>query len=309
MSRFRLARGGRHDHEPWFHLGTLEIDTTLLFVGLSVVGILTYAFAGSATFNADGTLGGVEGNLMLHAYAVVHHARFWTLLTWPFAYQGVSLLDVLALLVLWWFGRDLEHDLLGRRRWALMLAIWTIVLGAVTVGLYVATGDGYVQAGPQLLEMIVVLAWIAEWPTRAMMLNIPAWIVGVVILAIQIINYLGQRSWTALEAFLIGIVLCGWVARQFGMLSAYPWVPKLFGGRPRPHRRPSQGSRSRRGGPNLRSVPTGSAGRRQRAAPQARSADDDRMNQLLDKIHAQGIDALSTDEQGELDRLRLRRQT
>jgi hypothetical protein len=303
VSRFRLSSGGgRSPHHPWFRIGTLEVGTTWLVVLLGVAGIVLYAAAGAPTFSVfDGTYGGIEGNLGMDAHSFLHEARFWTLLTWPFAYWSISFFDVVGLFFFWYFGAELERDMLGRTRFAWLLAIWTVALGAIMLAIYGVTGNGYPLTAMPLLEMMVVLLWIAEWPRRMFMFNIPAWLWGVVIVGIQVVSYLGQRQWALLVDFLIGIVVCAFVARQFGLLSEHAWIPKVVGNRPRRRR--------------LRSVPpvqpAPPAGVWPNApgpwTPPVSQADEDRMNELLEKIHEQGAEALTERERTELNELRLRR--
>lgn len=298
MSSFRLSPGGRRAHEPWFRIGTLEVGTTWLVVLLSIVGVLVCAVAGWGS--------NLVWNLVMDPSELVHEFRFWTLLTWPFAYGGIDIFTILAIFVFWWVGIELERDLLGRVRWAWMLALWTVALAAIMVVIYAVSDQGAALNGMGLLEMMAILLWIAEWPHRRFFLSIPAWVVGVVLVAIQLIQYLGDRDWTMMIDFVFGIVACALIARQFGMLEAHPWIPRFVGG----------GSRGRGPRRRLHSVPPA-----QPAAPSTprtvvtpgpwsppvSQADEDRMNALLEKIHEHGADSLTERERTELNELRLRR--
>lgn len=296
MSRFRLSPGGRRPHEPWFHIGALEVTTTWLVVLLSIVGILLFAVVGGGSV--------VEANLALIPPFVTDSGKVWTLLTWPFAYPGLSLLALLGIFFFWYFGRDLERELFGKGRWAAVLGLWTLFLGLILLGIYeLAPGSVYSLDGMSLVGINVFLLWIAEWPSRMFIFNIPAWVVGVVYVAIEVISYAGDRQWPLLWTFLIGLVVCAFIARQFGALNAYAWIPKLVGTRPhRPHRPKRSRSAGRSYPPDSPTVVPGPW-----ETPSANQRDEDRMNELLDKIGLSGVDSLSSKERAELDELRLRR--
>jgi len=294
VSRFRLSPGGRHPHEPWFHIGTLEVTTTWLVVLMSIVAVIAWAVTGAgSTFESD----------LAHAPGLWQFtgAKPWTIVTWPFGYIDFGLFDALSIFFFWYFGQEVESSIFGRKRFAWVLLIWTVILGVVLtlVDLLNSTWQTPLT-GLNLLELMVILLWIAEWPTRMFFFNIPAWLLGVVLVGIQVLQYLGHRQWDILITFLVGIVLCGFVGRQFGALSEYAWIPKLAGHRPH---------RPRKGRPSARTYAPGSPtvvpGPWQ--SPSVDQRDEDRMNELLDKIHLGGVDSLSAKERAELDELRLRR--
>lgn len=295
MSRFRLSPGGKRPHEPWFHIGTLEVTTTWLVVLLSIVGIVLFAVVG------DGT---VEMNLLLFPPFVTDLGKVWSLITWPFAYPSVSLLDALGIFFFWYFGRDVERDIFGRVRWAWVLALWAVALGLILVGLYeLAPQWAYALDGMSLLGIMTLLLWVAEWPNRMFLFNIPAWLIGVVYVGIDVISYIGNREWPLLWDFLIGIVVCGFIARQFGALGDYPWIPRLFGvrrRRPKPVRStgPQDRPAPRPSGPTVVQGPW---------TPTVDPRDEARMNELLEKIHEHGAGSLTEAEKAELNELRLRR--
>jgi len=300
--RFRLTPGGRHPHEPWFHIGTLEVTTTWLIVLLSIAGLIASAVVGAGSFGYIGGPHSLEFNLTAAKVTVVDDLRIWTLLTWPFAYWGVSLWDAVAIFLFWYFGTDVERSILGKKRFAWMLAIWTVLLGAVFVGLDSLAGTGAQLSGLSMLELMVILVWIAEWPSRMFFFNIPAWVFGLVIVGIQVLSYLGSRNWTLLVTFLIGIVVCGFVARQFGLLSEYAWIPKLGTPRRRP-RRPAKRDFDP-GRPTVVSGPWTPPSTPPTPPP---SRDEQRMDELLDKIHESGTASLTEAEQAELRELSERR--
>jgi hypothetical protein len=286
--RFRLTPGGRYPHEPWFHIGSLGVTTTWLVVFTSIVGLILFAVMGS-----QGVLAGlalIQPNLA--------ELKLWTLVTWPFAYPQFSIFDVLAIFFFWYFGSDLERNELGKVRFAWMLVAFTAVLSFLTVIFGAVLDPNYLLAGLGMLEMMVVLLWIAQWPDRMFMFNIPAWLFGVILVGIQLIQYLGYRSWVMLLVFVVGLAVNAFVARQFGLLDRFPWIPQVAGGPGQPKPAKPAKAKKRKSGPTVVTGPWESS---------TVSKDDQRMDELLEKIHAEGADSLTSKEKKELMQLRERR--
>ena len=287
--RFRLTPGGRYPHEPWFHIGSLGVTTTWLVVFASIVGLVLFAAMGGAGVLAGLAL--VQPNLA--------GLKLWTLVTWPFAYPQFSIFDVLAIFFFWYFGSELERNELGRVRFAWMLVAFTAVLSVLAAVFGAVLDPSYILAGLGMLEMMVVLLWIAQWPDRMFMFNIPAWLFGVILVGIQLIQYLGYRSWVMLLVFVVGLGINAFVARQFGLLDRFAWIPQVAGPPQQKAAKPAK-AKKRKSGPTVVAGPWESSST---TAPR----DDQRMDELLDKIHAEGTDSLSGKEKKELMQLRERR--
>lgn len=293
--RFRLTPGDGHAQEPWFHIAGFEVTTTWLVALGGIAGLIIFAVAG-------GEWSAV--NLALYPSSDYFYAgKFWTLLTWPFVtVQGSDVFwTVLTIFFFWYFGSDIERSALGKKRFLGMLAIWTVVLGLLLLGVSAVTGIQDALYGLSMLEIMVLLLWVAEWPTRMFFFNIPAWVIGVILAGIQVIQFLGDRRWTMLLVFLLGVVVCGFVARQFGMLAGYHWIPKLGA----VHRRPKTPKR-RDFDPSRPTVVSGPWTPPQSVDP-VPTPDEQRMDELLDKIHEFGSASLTDAEQTELRELSLRR--
>lgn len=257
---------------------------------LSVAGIVVWAFSG----------GILTTPLVLDPDAVLH-GQVWRLVTWPVAYVGLSFWDALTIFFFWYFGTEIEKNLLGRVRFAKFLLWSTLGLGLLFVGLYAALPGlafGYLWS-LSTLQLMVLLLWIAEWPTRRFMFNIPAWLFGAVIVGIQVLQYIGYSLWGLLLHFVVGMLLCAVVARHYGALTEHHIVPHIH----LPHRQPRQKRRT-----FDKSRPTVVSGPWENpilSEPRV-SPDEARMNVLLDKIHAHGQDSLSDKEKAELLELRER---
>ncbi len=222
-----------------------------------------------------------SASLLAFTPGSVFAGEVWRLFTWPLA-DGLSLFSLLTLVVFWYFGRELEGQI-GRNRMAwFLVGIWGgLTAAGLLVGL--AFGGGMVLAGLGQIEFLVLLVWIAEYPRRPLFFGIQAWVVGALLLALQVLGMIAARSWTTLLVLLLGIVVGGIAARRVGLLTDFGWIP---GGQ-------------RAGAPRTAKVP-----RAQARAHQRRTSDRDRLDDLLDRISAEGLDSLSQRERKELLTLR-----
>ncbi len=291
--RFSPSPGGRGPNDPWFRLGSLDVNTTVLVVLLSVAAFVVFA--------VEPIDKPVMRALLLDPQQVLQ-GQLWRLITWPFAYVSFGFWDVLTLFFFWYFGNDLETNDLNRGRFLKFLIWVTVSLGLLSVALTVLLPFNGFLAGLGGVEIIVLLAWIAEHPDRRMLFNIPAWGFGVVIVGVEVLQLLGYQLWFDLVNLLLGIVVCAVIARSVGLLSAYTFVPHLGGGgtgrRPRTRRESRRQSRqSRRGASSGPTVVVGPWG----PTPSKHQA---RMDALLDKIHESGSESLSDAERRELLELR-----
>lgn len=291
MSRFRLSAGGSRAHEPWFRVGTLDIGTTWLVVFISIAGLLAYAVGGIS----------LETRLAFTPDTSWIASHPWTLVTWPFAYVNPSFWDVASIFFIWYFGRDLESSVLGRAKLAWIYLISTLAYAVILWGLVeLQPSWGAVLYGLRLLQLSVVVLWTAEWPRRMFMFSIPAWVFGIALVGIQVIQFLGDRSWGYLFSFIGGLAVIGFAARQYGALSEFAWIPRLPGGGPR---RPRMRTRK-----NAQpTVVTGPWQGSSAPTPPPVNRDAQRMDELLDKISAHGTESLTVAERRELEELRLRR--
>ena len=283
-----------HDPQaPWFRLGRLEVTTTV-FV-LVVAAVTTVVFVVEPTPKVITTALGLNP-------AATAGAQVWRLLTWPFGAPLLSIWGLLAAAMFWYFGGQVEQWL-GRRRMAWFLGITTVAMGVIAVlaSLTIGLPNTVVLAGLSLPQSLVLLLYIAENPQARFFFGIPAWVVGIVLVGIDVLQYLAFRMWVSLVVLLAGLAVAALVARGFGLLTAYPAIPRL----PMPGAgagragRPGRGGRAprRRGrgaGPTVVSFPSSTSP----VSKQQRELDA-----LLDKIHVSGLESLSDKEQSRLREL------
>lgn len=261
----------RAQGEAWFRVGRVDVTSTVLVVALGALGLLASVIVPFLP-------------LLL---ALIPEALFggevWRLFTWPLADQ-ISLWSLLTLVLLWYFGTSLEARV-GRVAMArLYLWCWgALTISTVLVG--VVSSGSAAALGMNTIELFVLLLWIAEYPTRRFFFNIPAWVIGAVLLGLQVLQMLAARAWGSLFSLLVALVIVALAAKRIGLLAEYAWVP---GSRQRTRRK---AARPR--------TPTRTEKRQ--------ASDEERLDDLLGKISANGLHSLTKAERAELEKLRLRR--
>ena len=284
MPPFNVSRD--HSGDAWFRLGKLDVTSTVLVVLIGAVGVVASAFAP------------VLYQVGRFVPAEVLQGQVWRAVTWPFV-DGISLWSILTLVLLWYFGRDLENQVGRRPMMSLYVALWAILtVVAFVVGL--AMGGG-AMAGLRSIQFIVLLLWIAEYPRRPFFFGIPAWIVGAVLVALQVLSYIAIRDLAGLASLVVTFFVAAVVARRFGLLSDLSWLPGRRGSAPRI--RQGGGVRA----PQASAPRTPRAARAEQKAAARQASDHERMDALLEKISEQGIHSLTPAERKELEALRERR--
>ena len=262
--------------QPWFRIGRLEVTTTMWVVLAVVASWVAWMLAPS-----------LPGALDYSTYAVLS-GDIWRLITWPFANTLSSIWSVLTLFFFWYFGTDLERQIgRGRMVW-LLVGIWgSLTIAATLVGFVLG---GQALAGISLIQFTILLLWIAEYPNRPFFFGIPAWIVGAVLLGVQVVGMIAGRDGAGLLSLLLSLVLVAIAARSLGLLSDYPWIP----GRAAPRTASVRSARTTRGRTQTR-TPSRDERRQQ--------TDRERLDTLLDQINESGIHSLSDAQRKEMKRL------
>lgn len=268
--------------EGWFRIGKVTFTSTLVLVALGAIGLVLTAFVPP-----------LANALALFPDAVLT-GQVWRLVTWPII-NAPSIWTGLTLLMLWYFGTMLEAEL-GRRRmaWLYVGSVLSIAVAAILVGLLLPGSTAV--AGLNQVQFAVLLLWIAEYPTRRFIFNIPAWGFGLFIVVLQLLSYIGARAWGPLLSVVLGMLGIALFARGLGLLSQYSWIP---GG-------PSQRGHSKA------THPAGSGrGKSKKTKPdrteRRKASDEERLDDLLAKISAEGLHSLTKSERNELQKIRERR--
>ena len=284
----------RNAGDPWFRIGSLDVGTTVLVILLCVASMILWAIGGN---DRDS----LWANLVLIPEEV-RSGQIWRVLTWPLANEP-GIWEVITLAIFWYFGREIE-GMLGRARFAVLLLLLTIIPGLAAVLLDITL------FGLNPVELAVFLIFIAEYPFARFFFGIPAWAIGAVIVGIQVLQYLGNRQEELILLLAISIATAGLAARAFGLATSLPWIPKIplpgsgGGGSRRSRTRRSRSRGEVVSGP-WAAPPTRTPSRGTPLPQPPRAADGDQaeLDELLDKISAQGMDGLTNEEKRRLNEL------
>ncbi len=267
--------GRRGPGDPWFRIGTLEVTTTVLVVILGVVFMFLYAASPSSI-----------KPLILYPDKV-RQGQVWRIVSWPL-YNPPDLWAAITLFFFWYIGRQVE-EFMGRARFAWLLFLLALIPGLVAVGLSTPTASlGFV-------ELSVFVVFCCEYPHARFFFGIPAWVLAVVFVGIQVLQLTGARAGASL-IFLFAVLAVGMLTtKAFGHAAEVPWIPRIPIGGPRPSgpRRASRPKRHKSSGPTVVSGPW--VGAVQQPLEQRE------IDALLDKIAQSGLDSLTPHERRRLD--------
>lgn len=289
--RYRFSMPSSRDRtDPWFRLGSIDVTTTVIVAFLCVLSFFAYA-ASPASLDP----------LVLFA-SDVRAGQVWRLLTWPFA-NSPSLSAVIAVAIFWYLGSRIESQL-GRVRYLWLIGLITVLPALLATGLDVNS------AGIRALEIAIFVVFVCENPKMPFFFGIPAWILAVVIVGVDILQLLGDRQSEVLIVYLASIIVAVWTARSMGMLTDFQWLPQIkIPGRSGSHGGGS-GSGSKKRRKAVRGVSgSGSGGGSQvvvdgpwPTTPVYRPMQDQaEVDKILDKIAVVGMDGLTSDEKKRLN--------
>lgn len=279
--RYSLSFPGRRGHDdPWFRIGTLDVNTSLLVALMCGVSLFVWAISPDA---------------LLYLALLpdeVKRGQIWRLFTWPLWNKPDNIWTVLTIVMLWYFGKELER-MVGRAKFAVLLVLLALVPGIFATLLNVPLGE------IRSVEIAVFCLFVAEYPNVRFFFGVPAWVFAVVIVGIEMLQLVGLRESDRILLLMVSLVTVALAGRAFGLLAAYPWIPRIAdaGG----------GSRS---GSGSGSGPGSGSGRAKSAKPKRKSggskdqdfdrvitgpwggpspADHTEMDQLLDKMNSVGL--------------------
>jgi hypothetical protein len=296
--RFAFSVPGRRGpNDPWFRIGTLDVTTTVLVILVCVASMLIWALEGPDHAILD--------KLILWPDRVLD-GQIWRIATWPVPNEP-DLWLVIMLAIFWYFGTEVER-LLGRVRFAVFLGVVAVIPGIV------GTLIDLTQWGIRPIELAVFLLFVAEYPFVRFFFGIPGWVIGAVILGIEILQLLGDRNEKGIVFLFVTLAVAAITARTLGLLSNYPWLPAIpIGGgvghsRKRRAKR-AKPSRSSRGGdvvagPWTTASRSGPTNPLPQPPPSSQAAADQaELDAILDKISEFGMDGLTAAEKTRLNEL------
>ncbi len=291
-SSFGRGFGGAR---PWFTVGNVDITTTTATIAVSFFYFLVWAIEGPSR--------GLSKYLYLvseeFGVGSVAEGQFWRLVTWPIVNEP----DFWALLlfaVFFMLGNQLE-GLMGRRPFLSFLIMLTLVPAIAVTILEIVFPDFLgVAFGLRFVELGILVAFAAQFPTARFWPGIPAWGIAAFIVGLDFLQALGDRNdyQFIMLAVTVATGLIG--IKSFGHANEVPWIPKvplpavMTGESSHPAGRSTGTKRSsrRRGRANLSSVP---------ATPPVDPLADLEIDALLDQVAERGLDSLSKEQRKRLE--------
>lgn len=261
--RFQLNFPEPRPRDGWFKLGGFDITTTALLVGLGVLSMFAYALSPSTLDN------------LVFFPPFVRDGDIWRLITWPVA-TDPTIWAVISLVFFWIFGHRVE-EMVGKSRYLKLILVLVVAPAAIVTLLQ---ADRAVAVGIGLLGTAMLVIFAADQPNAPFFFGIPAWLIAVIFVALDVLQYVGDRIWGSLLQLLLTCALALVVMRQFGELrETMGFIPQLVGGK-------------------------GSKGGSRSGRPAAKPGKRKKQSRDFDRVVTQGPwNAPSPGDQAEMDRL------
>ena len=276
------------EEEPLFHLGEIPVRLITLLVALHSVAMIA-----ASMMLATGHAAWLD--LLLYKSTEVAHGQLWRLVTYVFV-ATPSVWFLFEMLMLWYFGREVENGL-GWKRFAILYA-GLILLGPLLLQAFGYAGIPQTFAGAREVNFAVFAAFVAMHPGAQFFFGVAARWVFLGLLAISSLQQLADHQPAQLLVLLSSCLLAILLMRRAGfeepLLGHHlRWsIPGLKGSR--------QGFSVVEGG---RSAASGSKGAR-KSAEAAPVDPEQEMDRLLEKISRKGIGSLTAAERDSLERAR-----
>ncbi len=266
----------RDRNDPWFRLGSIDVTTTVIISAMCVVSFFLYALSPAAL------------DFLVLYPSDVTSGQFWRLLTWPIA-NAPSLSAVIATAIFWYLGTQIENQL-GRAKYLWLILLVTLIPSLLATGLDVSV------SGIRSLEIAIFVVFVCETPKVPFFFGIPAWILAVVIVGIDVLQLLGARQSEVLIVYMASIITAVWTARSFGMLNDFQWLPRI--------RLPWRTGSAKKRRPAARANASGQVvvdGPWPTTPVYRPMQDQAEVDKILDKIAIVGMDGLTSDEKKRLN--------
>jgi hypothetical protein len=299
MSDYLGALFRRRPNEGWFTAGRYELTTTDLICGLAVATMFVYgisiqSFAKLVFFAPD-----------------VRSGEVWRLVTWPLATEP-AIWPLLGIVFFWLFGQQLE-GLFGRNKFLAWVLTITIVPAVILTGLGAIDNSldfTSAQFGLSTLFLGGIWVYAATYPGVKWFEVIPLWALAAVFTMLNLLQLTGTDATGGVLFLLIGVATALFTGRSLGLATGWP-IPHLplsavGSGAPKPvkRKRAKRSKRSKGSGPKVVDGPWQKGNLPPPPSrPPTTIADQAELDSLLDKIGADGMDALTGAEKKRLNEL------
>jgi hypothetical protein len=289
----KFRSGGRSPLNPWFRVGEFDVTTTVLVIAAGVLSFILYA---------------IDKAQFVHLFLwsnKIQHGEVWRVVTWPLVNRP-SFWSLITLVFFYLFARQVEAEM-GRFKFAALIG-WMTVVPAILVAAFslqpITTAPVLDYSAISMISVGVLVAFAAEFPGARFIFNISSRVVAAVLVAFQLLQLIGDRYWDDVWMLVFVVATSLVTMRAYGYASDLTFIPKLSW--------PFSKKSSR--GPRPASSGAGSKRKKRRGQPELKIVTpayrppvvdrgiQDEIDTLLDKIAAQGLDSLTSDERQRLDR-------
>lgn len=262
--------------EPLFWVKNRPVYLTGLLIIIHcctfIIGVLAAAFDFSPWF--------VE--LSFNTRSVLLHTKVWQLLTYPWVHTP-SLAFALDMLVLYWFGHDVEH-VLGRTKY--LLLYFSLIFLPAVLSLSITAIDPTltgIMNGSDLIHFSLFIAFSCLFPSSELFLGIQSKWVAIIFLALFSLIDIASKSWMHLFWFWCSVAIAAYSIygrKVFHFLS--PLKTKITA-------RKIQKPKDQESSPLYKKKTDG----------------DETIDAILDKIAKKGMGSLTKSERAALERARI----
>ncbi|NQY55296.1 MAG: hypothetical protein HRT86_02240 [Ilumatobacteraceae bacterium] len=298
MSDQFAAMFRRRPNSGWFTAGRYDVTTVDILCGLAVVTMFIWALSRTLW------------DRLLFFPPAVRDFEVWRVVTWPIATEP-AIWPLLGIVFFFLFGQQLEA-LFGRNKFVVwVLAVTTIPAVIMTFVGSIGPGlDLFIEAGLSNLFLAGIWVYAATYPGVKWFEVVPLWVLAAVFTLLQLLQFTGAGQ-SGNILFLLALIAVSLSAgRSLGLATGWP-IPHIplsasGSGRSRSPRRQKRSKPSR----SRQKVVEGPWQQAPPPPPPTSVADQAELDALLDKIGANGMDALSGAEKQRLNELskRLRKQ-
>lgn len=201
------------DYRPLFWLGGRPVSATLFLIFLHTLAMLGCALA----------LALGKDWLPLFALSssdVLHHARIWQLITYPFV-AAPDIWFVVSMFMLYWFGPDVEQ-FVGRNYFFGLYATLIIIPGLFLTawGHFFYPIQDYAGASSVLFGLFI--AFVAIYPHVEMFLiRITAFWLAAILLAIYSLASIADHAWLRLAMLWLSTGISTLLIRSLGVATGF----------------------------------------------------------------------------------------
>ena len=278
------------EEEPLFHLGEFPVRLITLLVALHSAAMVAVSI-----LLATGH--GVLIDLLAYSSVAVSHGQVWRLVTYAFV-TVPSVWFLLEMLMLWYFGKEVENGL-GWKRFAILYA-GLILIGPMILQAYGYAGRAQTYSGAQEINFAVFAAFTAMHPGARFFFGVAARWVFLGLLAISVLQLLADQQLAKIVVLVATSTLAVLLLRKAGFTE--PLLESGFTWKLPWKKSASSGFSVQNGG-------LSASGRPPKIDPSTGSPRDSfnpeqQLDILLEKIARKGIGSLDESERAALEKAR-----